>query len=398
MARETKVGLLAGLGFIICFAIILANRGRVEPVTSHVSYVVDEGKDLQRIAQMPPKQDVGRAASGEFDRGEPRRGAQNASSAAQSAPAGTDRRAVDGSGAGSMGSGADVPLTGGDGNVTSATPARSQYVRGDGAGSSANVSSLPGQSPIVPSSPLAAITRPTGGPSLTAESQEQVRRRRVLEEHLNGLRDRRRGNATPVRRDRRSAANVSTFEPSQAARMPAREQPEAVSRPPVRSSATAAGPRAARHTVVAGDTLSRIAAEHYGRGSATFISAIFDANRHVLASRDLVPLGAELILPVIEGSGGSTGKAPPAAPESAQRNVNRRETAGGSQPSGFRWYQIKRSDRYASIAREQLGDQSRWQEIYELNKDKFPSPDRIRHGVRIKIPISRLADAGEVRR
>lgn len=395
MARETKVGLLAGLGFIICFAIILANRGRVEPVTSHVSYVVDEGKDLQRIAQMPPKQDVGRAASGEFDRGESRRGAQNASPAAQSAPAGTDRRAVDGSGAGSMGSGADVPLSGGDGNVT---PARSQYVRGDGAGSSANVSSLPGQSPIVPSSPLAAITRPTGGPSLTAESQEQVRRRRVLEEHLNGLRDRRLGSATPVRLDRRSAANASTSERTHGSQTPAGGQLEAISRPPVRSSATAAGPRAARHTVVAGDTLSRIAAEHYGRGSATFISAIFDANRHVLASRDLVPLGAELILPVIEGSGGSTGKAPPAAPESAQRNVNRRETAGGSQPSGFRWYQIKRSDRYASIAREQLGDQSRWQEIYELNKDKFPSPDRIRHGVRIKIPISRLADAGGVRR
>ena len=31
MARETKVGLIAGLAFIICFAVILSNRGRLVP-------------------------------------------------------------------------------------------------------------------------------------------------------------------------------------------------------------------------------------------------------------------------------------------------------------------------------------------------------------------------------
>ena len=41
MARETKVGLLAGLAFILCFAIILANRGRQEAVTTHLPYQVD---------------------------------------------------------------------------------------------------------------------------------------------------------------------------------------------------------------------------------------------------------------------------------------------------------------------------------------------------------------------
>ena len=32
MARETKVGLIAGLAFIICFAVILANRGQTRPL------------------------------------------------------------------------------------------------------------------------------------------------------------------------------------------------------------------------------------------------------------------------------------------------------------------------------------------------------------------------------
>lgn len=44
MARETKVGLLAGLAFIVCFAVILANRGREVQTPLHRSYVVDAGQ------------------------------------------------------------------------------------------------------------------------------------------------------------------------------------------------------------------------------------------------------------------------------------------------------------------------------------------------------------------
>ena len=36
MARETKVGLVVGLAFIICFAVILANRGRQRPPVTEV--------------------------------------------------------------------------------------------------------------------------------------------------------------------------------------------------------------------------------------------------------------------------------------------------------------------------------------------------------------------------
>ncbi len=55
---------------------------------------------------------------------------------------------------------------------------------------------------------------------------------------------------------------------------------------------------------------------------------------------------------------------------------------------GSRWYQVKKGDRYTSIAREQLGDVSRWQAIFELNREKFPDPNRIREGVRIRLPLN----------
>jgi nucleoid-associated protein YgaU len=48
---------------------------------------------------------------------------------------------------------------------------------------------------------------------------------------------------------------------------------------------------------------------------------------------------------------------------------------------------VRKNDRYASIARDVLGDGNRWDEIYAMNKDKFPDPHRIREGVRIKVPV-----------
>ena len=73
-------------------------------------------------------------------------------------------------------------------------------------------------------------------------------------------------------------------------------------------------------------------------------------------------MGVELTLPVVDGfnltSGGDSSAQVQSTPP-----VHRR---------AFRWYQIKKNDRYTSIAREQLGDASRWREIYQLNKDTFP--------------------------
>ena len=46
MARETKVGLLAGLAFIICFAVILANRGANGPPGLTNSFLPNGGLEL----------------------------------------------------------------------------------------------------------------------------------------------------------------------------------------------------------------------------------------------------------------------------------------------------------------------------------------------------------------
>ena len=51
MARETKVGLLAGLAFIICFAILLANRGRQDPPSPPRFHMTDGGANVPGAVQ-----------------------------------------------------------------------------------------------------------------------------------------------------------------------------------------------------------------------------------------------------------------------------------------------------------------------------------------------------------
>ena len=156
------------------------------------------------------------------------------------------------------------------------------------------------------------------------------------------------------------------------------------------STVTRALGRSAQYVVKAGDTLYKIAGGQYGRRSAKVIDAIYQANRSVLSSPDLLRIGAELTLPTVEGVAGPAGV-------SSRASAPRGTTAAAAAPKsrtgaqGFRWYQIKKHDRYVTIAREQLGDGSRWREIYELNKDKFPDPQLIRDGVRINMPAARPA-------
>ena len=51
-----------------------------------------------------------------------------------------------------------------------------------------------------------------------------------------------------------------------------------------------------------------------------------------------------------------------------------------------RTYMVKSGDSLSKIAKELLGDASRWPEIYEANKDKIKDPNLIRVGQELTIP------------
>lgn len=49
-------------------------------------------------------------------------------------------------------------------------------------------------------------------------------------------------------------------------------------------------------------------------------------------------------------------------------------------------YTVKKGDTLASIAKEQLGKASRWQYLYEINKDRIKDPNKLRTGIKLVIP------------
>lgn len=353
MARETKVGLLAGLAFIICFAMILANRGQTR------RYAAETEIDSALRQGFSPSfadraTDSGRAATRNPQRtsyaNRPARPIRR-----QAPPLSTPSR-IDSSG---------PAVTGAEIDWAAAKDEPASYRTVDtGAAETGLGASEKEIRRYAPSDTTLAAYR--GNPERATDDLEALLRRRA------GT------SGTPKVEAPTVSPSGSTTPPQdqvdRAVRSGRSGAPSAANRP--QRGSTTLRP----YRVVPGDTLTGIARKVYGSAGRRVLDAILDANRSVLSDPDRITVGMTLMLPVPN-------------PSKIKLETNRRsggaekETNDGpKKTSAIRWYQVRKNDRYVSIAREQLGDASRWHEIYELNKDKFPDPDRIREGVRIKLP------------
>jgi nucleoid-associated protein YgaU len=331
MARETKVGLLAGLAFIICFAVILSNRGRSDYLAPQSWLPGESEGQRQPAARSVEPFSQGRAS------GDP---------AAQP-------------------SGFTISPTG-------------QIVFNTGAGGPAPIVSYDrGAQPwsSAEHAALQSMTEPVVPPPADPNAQ------RALEEHLARLSA---GNGSLPAPASPAIGGPTTSDATQSAQTVSGSVPPSSVEPAARPTAGAV-----EYVVRAGDTLSKIAESHYRTRSKRMVDAIIDANRGRLANPNEIKVGMSLILPKLEGeSGGPKVQRTAHSEVSAPPNSPKADASQMKGKGGFRWYQVRKDDRYASIAREQLGNDARWHEIFELNKDKFPDPNQIREGVRIKIPTT----------
>ncbi|MBI1825855.1 MAG: LysM peptidoglycan-binding domain-containing protein [Planctomycetes bacterium] len=385
MARETKVGLLAGLAFVICFAVILANRGGENTAHGTMSNysAVDVPSSIQRNAA---------------------RNSNPAHVNESSRRAGSDPR------------NAKAP-------PRNSAPARNPNLVTGEALAPSNGAELVFDTQHGGSSltlPFNSNTRPTtGSMQIPADRADANATRRPADV---GLEVPNRGTAM----DARAANNQPAFAPV--------PKPE----PSNIGQVSAIQAKLSDYTVESGDTLSKIAIKQYGAKSKAAIQAIFDANRNALSSPDAVRAGMTLVIPrlgpLAAAQGNTPGvqtssreisqsKAPKGAatdavapapngkpgssapekhgtaehdklsdvvppPAQGRGKPDSRKSVESTSTDKFRWYQVKKNDRYVSIARDQLGNGERWHEIYELNKDKFADPQQIREGVRIKLPAA----------
>lgn len=151
------------------------------------------------------------------------------------------------------------------------------------------------------------------------------------------------------------------------------------------------------YTVKPGDTLTYIAREQYGSSSPELLEAIVDANRDWMPDADHVVVGKTVRLPAW-GKSQATDLTEARVAAVAQPEV--RDVRPAAQPNEPRksygregidwvWYQLKKGDVYSTVAASKLGTAKRWRELAEMNADIFPDPGRIRSGVNIRVPLTR---------
>lgn len=142
-----------------------------------------------------------------------------------------------------------------------------------------------------------------------------------------------------------------------------------------------------RHVLQDGDTLAQLADRYLGAGGR-FLE-IYEANRTVLTSPDLLPVGATIRIPIDD----SVESKPAGA---ASRNGQSRDEKGlvpvnkpgrhGGQATGKRTYRVKAGDSLEGIAEQFYGDASRWPELLDANRARLNGEDDLQAGMVLTVP------------
>lgn len=133
------------------------------------------------------------------------------------------------------------------------------------------------------------------------------------------------------------------------------------------------------HVIRDGDTLALLAERYLGDRSRYV--EIFEANRQVLASPDLLPIGKEITIP--------PRSLPTVRPAADLVPIQRTKSSAaandglGKTPGTYR---VRRNDTLVDIARRIYQDESRYRELYEANRDRLLNPHDLREGLELVVP------------
>ena len=381
MTRETKIGMLVGLAFIIVIGILLSDhmtstteppkaalssagdevrRGTTTPaaadapaaapVTSQTptapAVIVPTREELtQRAAQPPAVQSIQVGAAPGAATANPPITIQQTG---QAAP-------------GAVAVGPQPPVGGGTPQVI-IQPAQGAQP----------------QPPITVSNGVPIMPTPQGGPVATANAGDE------LEQWA-----RRGGTGTTV-----------AIEPATTA-------------PPTRTAS------AREYKAQPGDNLHRIAERQMGASTKANRAAIVKANPSLKKDPNRIIVGRTYIIPVPAAAAAPAAQAPQAvaapAPADAEAaafaeatepvkpwNESRVDTAAAAAPtspaapgldSGQVWYTVQENDNLWKIAADQLGSGNEWQKIKDLNKDILKGGDTVHPNMRLRLPGKNVATA-----
>ncbi|MCH7720665.1 MAG: LysM peptidoglycan-binding domain-containing protein, partial [Planctomycetes bacterium] len=285
MSTEAKISLAVGLAFIICFAIVLTNRGR--PLGPAVAdRAPGDATEQRRNASNPIRlQDRVR------DRVSPKGSAHPSATSENTWESGSKR-------ADSTRSPRRIPIKHKQLAQRAETPPGSAFTRADvqpapqpiqparGLGEPTSANRKNG-SPVVMEPPASRVGPPPSdrGPNKTADDRPPISRVNDSEPYkILAIND-----PAPDSAETPPSGRPSTRTQRDAAKKAANQPTTPLER------------SERRHTVVKGESLWSIVHKYYGRANGRLLNAVFEANRETLESPDRLKVGVALILPEVNG-------------------------------------------------------------------------------------------------
>lgn len=334
MTRETKIGLLVGLAFIIVIGILLSDHmtSTTEPQKAPLSIA---GSNVRESVMTPASPGASPAAAA-VAAGQP------AVAPTQTVPTGTDLTAPQRADA------AQLIQVG-----AAAPQAQSPVVVQQG----------PAQNPVQVSHGVAPAAPPVAeSPVVLAPPAAQSGVSQALQQLAI----------------RHGEEIVSYGTPANAAR------PQPVPMAPVRE-----------YKAQSGDSLSKMAQKLLGSNSKANRDAIIRMNPTLQQNPDKIIEGRTYSLPPATTTEVAAQPAPaaPAAARTETPGARRADVSASASGENFTWYTVKENENLWKIAAEQLGSGNAWTQIRDLNADVLKGEDQVRASTRIRLPNKPVASA-----
>jgi nucleoid-associated protein YgaU len=162
-----------------------------------------------------------------------------------------------------------------------------------------------------------------------------------------------------------------------------------------REAAATAGVK--QYKAEAGDSLSKIAARFLGADTKANREAIVKANPFMAENPEMIIAGRTYTIP--GGSAAAQAQAPTqsqpraAAPKPQQPAAERAERTPIKASAAEYWYQVQKGDTLMKIAKEQLGDVHTVAAIKELNREHVKDWNKLLVGTKLRLPAKPVAMA-----
>lgn len=146
-----------------------------------------------------------------------------------------------------------------------------------------------------------------------------------------------------------------------------------------------------------GDSLSKIAARFYGTSTKARKDAIVAANPSLASDPNKVVVGKSYRIPALatdaaqpaQAPANTVAQAPAAQPKPSAQPQQQPQKSSANE----NWYVVQSGDTLTRIAREQLGDAGAIPAIIELNRETLKDPNNLNVNMKLRLPGKSVAQA-----